>query len=276
MGRFLALAIAVLFAVTVFAGMDDLDLFGNLPASAPGTAPPVPPSDALGDVLNSFPAPLSAGGLAFRSDRLWFCNGATLTEIDPDTGAISSTLAITPTPGSAIGLGYDSSRDLFVTVDLVSSTLLTVDPTTGAVQSSFATPASGCYGIDYDSTRDGYWTGSFNTNQLYLVDATTGALISTCGAGGGSRLAGTAYAMGADRVLYNSRDNATTYIMEASDCATAVSFTTPPGPGSNNGQGITYRPSTTDIYILGNDTSTIYVVDSDGTVPVTLTSFSVD
>lgn len=89
-----------------------------------------------------------------------------------------------------------------------------------------------------------------------------------------TRIAGASHHAGTDRVLFNSRDLTTTFIINASNCTLADSFPVPNGT-SNNGQGITNRPTDSTIYLVNFDDQTIYVVDSGEVLPVELQSFSI-
>ncbi|MEN8165101.1 MAG: hypothetical protein ABFS37_13300 [Acidobacteriota bacterium] len=273
--------LGVVFALTpswVGATQPDFDSAGN-PLGAHQPAAPANGDDrALGDVLNSFPEPPDAAfGLTFRNGNLWGAGEGSLvlSEMNPDTGAVISTVTVNGAGFSNVaGLGYDTSRNLFIVTDTVIDTVSTVDPTTGAVQNSWPAPAGGPVGASYDSVRDGYWICDFSSTLLYLVSPTDGAVVWTCPSlpAGSSTIAGVGYEAATDRLVYNSRSNGTTYIIEASDCSLVASFPTPGAWGN----GVTVRPSDETIYLRDWANHLIVVVDSDGLLPVELQSLAVE
>jgi hypothetical protein len=260
---------------------DQLDIYGNYENGGPANGSPSEPTspDALGDVLNSFPEPTFVWDLAFYGGNLWGVDwGTTLQEMNPDTGVLLSSLAITPPLTNIAGLDLDTTRNLFVVADIALDTVSTVDPVTGVVQTTFPSPVASVVGVAYDSTRDGYWLCDWVLGSLTMIDATTGATITSCSVGGlgANRIAGAAYSPETDRLVFNARDENLTFIINASDCTLEASFTTPGGPTSNNGDGAAIRPTDYTIYIHHYDNAMIYVVDSDGYVPVELESLSVE
>jgi hypothetical protein len=226
-----------------------------------------PASLGIGDVIDSFPDPASLDGAAFKDGNLWsvVCEGPNCTvnvgilyEMDPDTGAVLSMLTISPTPTASFGLGYDTSRDLFVVPDATADIIWKVDPNTGAVVDSFASPNPGPVGAAYDSTRDGYWISDWIANQLDLIDPDTGAVMQTCPApAGASRIAGTGYDPVTDIILFHSRNTETMHIIQASSCSPTVSFPAPALVGS----GAAIRPSVSTGYTTHTFTPTIFVLD---------------
>jgi hypothetical protein len=198
--------------------------------------------------------------------------------MNPDTGVSIFTRSITPPLTAGSGLCFDTTRDLFVAADVGADTVSTVDPATGVVQTVFPSPTGSVVGVAYDATRDGYWLTDWNLNSLTMIDATTGATVTSCPVAGlgASRIAGAAYSPETDRLVFHSRNNNVTYIINAGDCSLEASFITPGGPTTNNGNGATIRPSDYTIYIHHSDNAMIYVVDSDGYVPVELEALSVE
>ncbi len=273
--------VSLLFIVPADSDGQGLDQFGNLETSAAPGHPPAPTDrpTALGDVLGSFAEPVTLFDLTFYDGNLWGANvGSGIVEMNPDSGALLSTLTIVPATSGSAGLGYDTLRGLFVVTDAIADTVVTVNPASGAVQSTFSSPGSGPVGATYDTLRDGYWISDFSTNNLDLIDPATGATHNTCSTSlhGASRIAGVSYAPLRDRLVFNSRDDAVTYIINAGDCSLAASFATPPAAVQNNGAGVTIRPTDQTIYLRNSDDSYIYIVDSAGEVPVSLQSFSAE
>ncbi len=250
---------------------NDLDEFGNLePWSMTARLDaPAHQTKALGDVLYSFGEPVSIFDLTFFGASLWGANKLDgIVEMDPDTGALRSTVTISPPTTASAGLGFDTVRHLFIVTDVITDTISTVDPDSGAVMNSFSTPGSGPVGASYDSLRDGYWIADASTDTLDLVDPSTGSTLASCDATavGASRIAGVAHAPFDDRLVFNSRDTAVTHVINAGDCSFVASFPTPPTPGLNNGTGITIRPTDGVLYVLNSDIDIIYAVDSAGWV----------
>jgi hypothetical protein len=250
----------------------EMDPAGNIIASPEATTLTL---SIIGDVINSFPNPSALRGLTFKDGRLWGITSAgfggtgsgVLYEMNADTGAIISTHTISPMPSLSFGLGFDAARNVFIVADPSDDTILKVDPDTGVVLDSFPSPHAGPVGAAYDATRDGYWISDFSTNAIDLVNPTTGVVVTTCPVpSGASRIAGTGYNAVEDIILFNSRDNATSYMIKGTDCSLVASFPTPPSPGMNNGQGAAVRPSDRTGYLTNFEVPTIFVVNLGLTV----------
>lgn len=261
--------VAVTATVVLAQSPDELDNAGNYrDSSRRYPAPGQPSPQGIGEVLNSFPNPSDLKGLTFREGRLWGVTGGTgsgvLYEMDADSGAVLSTITISPLPGRTFGLGFDTSRDVFVVTNSTDDVILKVDPTSGAVIDSFPSPGSGPVGTAYDATRDGYWISDFSTNKVHLVNPDTGAEITSLPVpSGASRIAGTGYDPDNDVIMFHSRDSAETYLIRASDGVQVGVFSTPPSPGTNNGQGAAIRPTDLTGYLTRSGVATIFVVDLD-------------
>lgn len=245
-----------------------LDEYGNI--ESPGEPPSGGPAASLGQVLNSFPNPSALRGLTFRGGKLWGVTASgfggtgsgVLYQMDADTGAVISTLAISPAPGGTFGLGHDTKRNLFVVTDALADEILTVEATSGAVVDSFPSPGGVPVGAAYDSLRDAYWIADGSSDTLDLVDPDTGAVITTLAVpAAASRIAGAGYCSVSDAILFNSRDDAKSYLVSASDGSLISVFATPPSAGTNNGQGAAIRPSDVTGYLSNFEAPTIFVVD---------------
>lgn len=224
-----------------------------------------------GDVLNQF-ANRDSGvrGLAFKDDALWAVDrDGGMFEIDADTGQLLDTLAVSA-PDS-FGLGYDSLRDLFLVTD---DAFLRLVNASGSTVGSLPIPDVGLGGFQfglgaaYDSTRDAYWVmaGDFNGAQLFenlfLLNPLTGAVLDTkpvegC-TFGSCRGAGAAYEACRDVVVYNCRDCAETYVIDAATGAELEAFDTPPGNSLNNGSGAAVRAADGTVFVNNSDNATIY------------------
>ena len=128
-----------------------LDENGNYPVSGLQSLAPLPLSNQyIGDVLNSFPNPSALRGLTFREGKLWGVTAAgaggtgsgVLFEMDADSGAVLSMITISPLPPATFGLGFDTSRNVFVVTDTIADLILKVDPNTGAVTGQFSSTES--------------------------------------------------------------------------------------------------------------------------------------
>ena len=246
-----------------------LDSEGNLTGAGEAAQATAAARSAIGEVVNSFPNPATIRGLTFRGQKLWGLNSSgILHEMDPDTGAVISTLPTT----SGFGLGFDASRAVFVVADAAADVIRKVSTTSGAVVGSFPSPGAGPIGAAWDPGRDGYWISDFKTNTIDLVNPGSGAVMKTCAVPvGASRIAGTGYTADGDVILFHSRDNATSYMIRGGDCSLVGSFPTPPGPGLNNGQGAAIRPGGLEGYLTNFDVATIFAVDLGlGAPPCTL------
>lgn len=251
-----------------------VDVTGNPPRDEIPNVPQ-PPDDgrALGDVLFSFPD-LGMWSVAFRGAELWGVSGSTLNLLNPDTGALIGTLAVTPSL-SGTGLGYDASRGLFLVAAAGADDMIyMVNETTGVVASSYASPGSGPVGIAHDTLRDGYWVTDFETTSIDLINPTTGTVVGGCTPlpAGIGNIAGVAYSSNNDRLVFNSRTNGTTYTVEAADCSLVASFPTPGAWGN----GIAIRPSDLTIYLRDYTNALIQVVDSGGLLPVELATLEIE
>ena len=234
---------------------------------------------ATGDVVNSFPNPSALRGLTFREDRLWGITSSgeggtgpgVLYEMDADSGAVLSTITISPRPSGTFGLGFDTLRDVFVVTTL--DTILKVDPTTGAVIDSFPAPGPGPIGAAYDPVRDGYWISDCRTDRIYLVNPYTGVETTSLPVPpGASLIAGTGYDPKNDVIIFNSRttgpeDIGKTYLIRANDGVLVAVFstprfsTTPPSPYEEVGQGAAIRPTDLTGYLTHFREATIFVVE---------------
>lgn len=224
-----------------------------------------------GDILNQFANPdPDIRGLAFKGDALWAVDrDGGMFEIDADTGQLLDTLGVSA-PDS-YGLGYDSLRDLFLVTDdvflrLVNAAGITVDslplPDVGLGGFQFG------LGAAYDSTRDAYWVmvGDFDGQQLsenlFLLNPLTGAVLDTKPVEGCGfqtcRGAGAAYEACRDAVVYNCRDCAETYVIDAATGAELEVFDTPPSNSLNNGSGAAVRDAEGTVFVNNSDNAVVY------------------
>jgi hypothetical protein len=221
-----------------------------------------------GDVVNSFPQPVEdMTGLTLKDGNLWGMAGSdgVLYEMDPSSGAVISTLHLNPIllfdrPG---GLGYDSSRGLFVASDGWIDKILLVDPTTGEIVSSFDSPGTAPFGVAYDSVRDGYWVADWRNEVIDLVDPTSGSVIQTLVLCCDTRIAGVGFSADADVLMFHERNRGRTYLANASDGTLLGDFPIP-SAGINNGQGAAIRSSTVSGFLTNYDNMMIYEVDLAG------------
>lgn len=207
-----------------------LDVAGNIIDSG-GSAPPLAPGDPCG--FCPAPAP-DDRGVTFKDGDLWVVSQSSTLYHLQGCAVVESI----PLPGVAFsfGLGYDTSRGVFIVTDPGTDVVHQIN-LAGAIVNTWPTPGSGPVGAAYDQTRDLYWISDFNGDLMTSVNPNTGLPGPTLAVPAGSRIAGAGYDPGQDAIIYNGRDQGMTYWMSASSGALLGAFPNPGGPGTNNGQG---------------------------------------
>lgn len=220
----------------------------------------VPPADDPGDPCGTCPDPASSmRGVTYRNGDLYVLSqSGTIYQLQNCTAVASVSIQ---TSGFFFGLGWDSTRDLFVVSDAGADVIHTVNPANGAVMNTFPSPASGPVGAAYDATRDLYWISDFNAGAITSL-MPNGAVGPSIPVPAGSRIAGTAYDAATDVLYYNGRDQAAGYCISASTGALISSFAI--APGGNNGQGAGIDPSIGNVWITHFENPTIYCYEKDG------------
>jgi hypothetical protein len=222
-------------------GLDD---YGN--RMAPGG--PYVIDSPLGTVLTSFKAPpvTRVAGITMVGDSLWvlsypgvLSNHQLIFEMDPNTGAVKSSVSVATT--TYYGLGFDLRRNEFVMCTPSTASLARVS-LSGTVTTTWSAPSSRPIGVAYDLGRDAYWVPDWSNNNIYLVNARDGSLMRSFNVGGQglTRLAGCGYSEVND-LIYTSGRNENQGGMIDPTTGKIVYTVNHPG-GSNVGQGATvYR-----------------------------------
>jgi YVTN family beta-propeller protein len=115
------------------------------------------------------------------SADLYVVNGESnsISRIDPDTGAVLSTIP-TPVPTSFPADALASSGESLFYTNFYTSTIYEIDPTTGEVRNSFSGPGGvGSLGFGRTSFGPTLFALSENEGKVSLLDPTTGAVFST-------------------------------------------------------------------------------------------------
>jgi len=198
-------------------------------------------SSAAGTILNSYAVSTTANyGIARNGTTLCYANfndGLPLIYlVDEATGVSMGT--VTTTNSNDAGLGYDSTRNLYIVTDPVQDIVLTFDANGGLVN-QWASPSLGPVGAAYDSTRDVYWISDWWTDTISSIDPTTGAVITTwsMAALGCTRTTGAAYDAVNDQITVGGRDQTSAFVVDAATGALVRSFPVQGGT-TNDPQGI--------------------------------------
>lgn len=241
------------------------DVNGNPLQAVPGTSAP-------GDILNSFSAGsgLKNSGAAADGATLMLTDSgdgaAVIYLVNEATGASLGTVS-TVDPGD-FGLGYDSTRGLYITTNAGTDVVSTFDGS-GSLVSTWAAPSAGPVGAAYDASRDVYWISDWTSNTVSSISPVTGAVISTfdTSAVGCTRPAGAAYDAASDQVIVGGRDQNALFFMDASSGALASSFSAV--DGTNNPQGLASSNSG-HVWQTSWNSSTVFELEAGGAPGLTL------
>jgi hypothetical protein len=237
----------------------EYDVAGNI-IDAP---PPLPGNDSPGDVCGQCPQPPGTDvGLAFKAGNIHVIASGTIHELQ-NCQVVGST-AIQGV-GFPWGLGYDSTRDMWIIADPGAARIYQVNMA-GQVVNSWPSQSARPLGAAYDPNRDLYWVSDWQINQMNSIDPNTGLPGMVRNAPAGTRIAGLGYDAGGDVFYYHGRDQAFGYVMAVQSGALVVSFPLPVG-GSNNGQGAGIAPDGNGWH-SHSESSTIWCVELAGTTPV--------
>jgi len=208
--------------------------------------PTGPSSRATGTLLGTINGPTSpTSGAAWNGTELLtisaYDGAATIYLLNPATGGVNSTVGVLDS--SDFGLGYDSSRSLYITTNPGSDVITTFN-SSGTLQSQWFV-GGGPVGAAYDSARDVYWITDWTLNTVYSMSPTTGAIINTwsTSAVGATRTAGVAYDAATDTIVVGGRDQSAIYMMDPDTGAYVNSFVA--NDGGNNPQGLAATNSST-------------------------------
>ena len=247
-------ALSLALAVIPSLAAAELDVNGNLVGIEPESW------DTPGDPCGQCVAPYAILGVDFKGDDLWGITAGGLLYHFVNCNVVETVQ--TQVPASAYGLGYDSSRTLWIITSPTADRVYQVD-LAGAVVNSWATPGPGPVGAAYDPGRDLYWMSDFALGQIYSIDPSTGLPGAVINAPAGTRIAGTGYNAGADVLFYNGRNEAMSYCVSAASGQLLFSFPVPQG-GGNNGQGAGCDPATGNGWLAHFEQPFLYCVESCG------------
>lgn len=177
------------------------------------------------------------------------------------------TIAIQGFRGLASGLAYDTRRNLLVVADLLLDEVLLVD-FSGNVIRTLDAPTGDIIGAAYDSTRDLYWFPDIETQQIVSLSGASGLPGPVFTAPIGSRIAGAAFDVTRDAIVYNGRNQQKSFFISAKTGELIASL--PMGvTGVNKGEGLAIAP---DGGVWLHDTDSQSVVCSGNVDDVTGTS----
>jgi len=247
-------ALSLVLAVIPSLAAAEIDMNGNLVG-----IPPVS-WDTPGDPCGQCAAPYAILGVDFKGTDLWGITAGGLLYHFSSCSVVETVQ--TQVPGSTYGLGYDSTRNLWIITSPQTDRVYQVN-LAGAVVNSWATPGAGPVGAAYDPSRDLYWITDFALTQIYSVNPATGTPGPVINAPAGTRIAGTGYNAGADLLFYNGRNQAMSYCISASTGQLLHSFPVPQG-GANNGQGAGCDPATGNGWLAHFEQPSLFCVESCG------------
>jgi|FLOH01.1.fsa_nt_gi hypothetical protein len=185
------------------------DYNGDVLASGPGSYAP-------GDVLNTLN--LNAAnftGASIDGTTLLLLNGSgAILKFDEATGAPLGSVPILV--AGDYGLGFDTTRNLYVTTNASSDTVSTYS-LGGTLLNNWPAPGSGPVGAAYDPGRDAYWITDWSGNFVASMDATSGAVLTSWDLAGfgATRSAGVSFNAANDQVIVGSRDTGAVYVLDA-------------------------------------------------------------
>src|SRR3954471_15176482 len=117
-----------------------------------------------------FPETAGVHGVSFDGRRVWFASGARLNALDPDTGEITSELAVPADAGTAF-----DGQHLF---QIAGASIRKLDPATGEVLATIPAPGGG--GDSGLAWAEGtLWVGEYRARKIHQVDPETGTVLRT-------------------------------------------------------------------------------------------------
>ena len=191
---------------------------------------------APGDVWSSITSPFSNNkGLAPYMDGLLVSTGnLVIYHISATTGAQLAAFPVAS--NSDAWLGYDSSRDLILTVG-TNGLMRGYTPGNATPVFEVVTATTRPVGVAWDPTRDEYAYCDWLSNDIVVYDATTLSVSRTFNMPGLTRMAGVAYDCTDDVYVVGDRDQAKHFGVHPLTGAIQYSYTTADPTGGNNPQG---------------------------------------
>ncbi|MHC4824853.1 MAG: YncE family protein [Planctomycetota bacterium] len=245
----------LLLAIPQLGAAGTYDENGNVLGSIPGTRAP-------GDIITSYSAGNNPNsGAARDGSTLLLISGydglASIYLVDEASGASIGSVPVLDS--GDFGLGYDSTRGLYVTTHAGTDIVNTFNGS-GTLLNSWSAPGPGPVGAAYDSLRDVYWVCDWQLNTVTAVDPVTGAAGTTLdlAAVGCTRPAGVAYDSDNDQVICGGRDQSSIFVLDAATGSLVRSFGAQ--DGGNNCQGLA-DSSSNNIWHTSWNSGTVFEVE---------------
>lgn len=117
-----------------------------------------------------FPGVEAIHGVSYDGQRVWFASGNRMNALDPESGAITSTIEVPAHAGTA----FDGTH-LF---QIGEAVIRKVDPATGEVVATIPAPGGG--GDSGLAWAEGsLWVGQHRDRKIYQIDPETGRILRT-------------------------------------------------------------------------------------------------
>jgi streptogramin lyase len=117
-----------------------------------------------------FPDVEQVAGVTFDGRHVWFAAGDRICALDPDSGAITRTLAVQGHAGTAF-----DGRHLF---QIAENRIQKIDPKTGDVLATIPAPGNGAdSGMAW--AEGTLWVGQYRERKIHQIDPETGAILRT-------------------------------------------------------------------------------------------------
>ena len=117
-----------------------------------------------------FPGADAVHGVTYDGQHVWFASGDRLNAIDPESGTVQRTIAVSANAGTAF-----DGRHLF---QIAGDRIQKIDPKTGRVLSTIPAPGGG--GDSGLAWAEGtLWVGNYRERKIHQIDPETGAILRT-------------------------------------------------------------------------------------------------
>lgn len=122
------------------------------------------------DELGPFAGVDTVHGVSWDGTHVWIASGKSLDAIDPATGSVARSIAVTADAGTAF-----DGRHLY---QIAEAKIHRIDPATGEVLSTIPAPGLGCdSGLAW--AEGSLWVGQFNEQKIHRIDPDTGRILGT-------------------------------------------------------------------------------------------------
>lgn len=117
-----------------------------------------------------FPGVDKVHGVSFDGERIWLAAGASLVALDPESGAITRSIAVQGDAGTA----FDGKHLFQIAGDRIHE----IDPASGDIVSSIPAPGGGSdSGLTW--AEGSLWVGEYRGRKIHRIDPATGAVLRT-------------------------------------------------------------------------------------------------